>query len=208
MDFICYSFRHAITLFENSPAHIPLWNEIKMTISEISDDDIIKSFNSSSRDGKKSISDDINNLIDFRLCGLGWNCQSPIFSDPTYAEAQDRRRWTLDFAKDEISIEVAFNHGEATAWNLIKPVLASELNHVEKAVQTSAGVIITATNAMKKAGNFDGAVGTYEKYVKCVFRFIRTGIPIGMRTVFRKHTDTIPKVFGHPPPVYINHSRS
>jgi len=30
----------------------------------------------------------------------------------------------------------------------------------------------------------------------CVFRFIRTGIPVGMRTVFRKHPDTIPKVYG------------
>jgi len=47
-------------------------------------------------------------------------------------------------------VEVAFNHGEATAWNLIKPVLASELNHVEKVIPTQAGVFITCTEALAK----------------------------------------------------------
>jgi hypothetical protein len=75
-------------------------------------------------------------------------------------------RWRLDFAKENISIEVAFNHGEAIAWNLMKPVLSSELNHVEKESQTRIGVVIMATEAMKKAGGFDSAVGTYEKAIR------------------------------------------
>jgi hypothetical protein len=62
-------------------------------------------------------------------------------------------------------VEVAFNHGEATAWNLLKPVLASELNHVQKAIQTQAGVIITCTEALKAEGGFDSAVGTFEKFI-------------------------------------------
>jgi hypothetical protein len=70
----------------------------------------------------------------------------------------------LDFAKNNISVEVAFNHQEATAHNILKPVLASELNHVKKEVQTKMGVIIVATKEMKKAGNFDGAIGTYESF--------------------------------------------
>jgi hypothetical protein len=36
-------------------------------------------------------------------------------------------------------------------------VLASELNHVEKAIQTRAGILICATYEMKSAGGFDGA---------------------------------------------------
>ena len=70
----------------------------------------------------------------------------------------------MDFASNVMAVEVAFNHGEAIAWNLLKPVLSAELNHVAKARQTRGGVIITATETMKKAGNFDGAVGTYEKF--------------------------------------------
>jgi hypothetical protein len=67
-----------------------------------------------------------------------------------------------------IAVEVAFNHGEAIAWNLLKPVMAAELNHVEKETNIGAGigVVICATEALKKAGAFDGAVGSYEKFLR------------------------------------------
>lgn len=71
----------------------------------------------------------------------------------------------MDFAKESISVEVAFNHGEAIAWNLIKPVLAGELNHVQKEINTEIGVIICATKELKDNGGFDGAVGEYEKFL-------------------------------------------
>ena len=153
-----------------------LWNEICEVLNSITDEEIIDYFNNSTRSSKKSISDAINKLIDEKLVKLNWNRQSPIFNNSIYRPTSKNHWWTLDFAKDSIAIEVAFNHGEAVAWNLIKPVLSSELNHVEKAIQTNAGIIITATNSMKKAGNFDGACGTYEKFLQYLdpFRNILT----------------------------------
>ena len=71
-----------------------------------------------------------------------------------------------DFAKNSISVEVAFNHAEAIAHNIIKPVLASELNHVQKEIQTKLGIIVTATENMKSRGNFDGAIGTFEQFIE------------------------------------------
>jgi len=88
--------------------------------------------------------------------------EAPIFQDPEYSSPRETK-WRLDFAKGPVSIEVAFNHGEAIAWNLLKPVLASEQNHVRKAVQTEVGIVIAATSSLKKAGAFDSAVGEYEK---------------------------------------------
>ncbi|MDZ4064300.1 MAG: hypothetical protein U1E22_06475, partial [Coriobacteriia bacterium] len=120
-------------------------------------------FDSSGRTSK-SLSAVINKLLHDRFTALGWADESPIFAEEEYL-AGEKGRFRLDFAKDVVSVEVAFNHGEAAAWNLLKPVLAGELNHVRKAIQTQAGVIITATEAMKAAGGFDSAVGTYEKYV-------------------------------------------
>lgn len=64
-----------------------------------------------------------------------------------------------------VSVEVAFNHGSTVAWNLIKPVIASEINHVPKEIQTGVGIIVAATDAMKTMGGFDKAVGSYEMYV-------------------------------------------
>lgn len=93
----------------------------------------------------------------------GWLEEAPIFQGIEYSS---EKHWRLDFAKHPISIEVAFNHGEAIAWNLLKPVLASELNHVQKAIQTEVGIVIVATKALKDAGAFDGAVGEYEKFLR------------------------------------------
>lgn len=161
-----YDHRHALNLFNTDEAFTPLYAEIRGVLDGISDEDLIAEYNRNTRENKKSLSETINSIIRQKLTNLGWQAESAIFSDPSYRDARDNKRWRLDFAKSEISLEVAFNHGEAIAWNLIKPVLASELNHVAKDIQTSAGVIICATNAMKKAGNFDSAVGSYEKFIR------------------------------------------
>ncbi len=162
MDYVTYEHRHALTLFQNEEEYFSLFNEILETISNITDEDLINKYNDIRRRNIKSLSQPINNLLKERLVDIGWHAESAIFNDPRYTE----KRWRLDFAKDEISVEVAFNHGEAISWNLIKPVLASELNHVEKEIQTSAGIVICATEEMKRAGNFDDAVGTYEKFIR------------------------------------------
>lgn len=163
MEYRKYSFRHAEDIFKNNKDFTYLWNEILEALDSISDDDLINEFNIETRKAK-SISEAINKLIAKRLSQKGWHKQSYIFADPDYSD--NKGTWRLDFAKDNIAIEVAFNHGGNVSWNLIKPVLSSELNHVQKAIQTQGGVVITATDAMKKAGGFDTAIGTYEKYVE------------------------------------------
>ena len=163
MRYKIHSFRHAEEIFTVNDDFKYLWNEVKDVLDNITDEDIINEFNKEKRKAK-SISEAINKLIDKRLVEKKWNSQSQIFADKEYSD--NKGTWRLDFAKDTIAIEVAFNHGGNVSWNLIKPVLSSELNHVEKAIQTQAGIIICATDEMKKAGGFDGAVGSYEKYVE------------------------------------------
>lgn len=163
MRYIVHDHRYALNIFTTNSSFIPLYREITDVLDGISDKDIIDEYDSNLRGNIKSLSEPINALIRSRLIAKGWRSESAIFSEPSYTSGQ---RWRLDFAKEKISIEVAFNHGEAIAWNLIKPVLASELNHVKKAIQTSAGVIICATENMKRTGNFDRAVGSYEKFLR------------------------------------------
>ena len=163
MKYKKYSFRHEEEIFLVDDNFTYLWSEVQEVLDNITDADIINEFNSGIREAK-SISEAINKLIDVRLVEKGWHPQSCIFADPYYSD--NKGTWRLDFAKDNIAIEVAFNHGGNVSWNLIKPVLSSELNHVEKAIQTQAGIVITATDEMKKAGGYDGAIGTYEKYVE------------------------------------------
>jgi hypothetical protein len=160
MDYVTHSFRHAEAIL-GQPDLKPQLNEIIEAIKGIHDADLIVSFNSHSSTAM-SLSRDVNGLLKTGLQSRGWAVESAIFQNEDF----DDKRWRLDFAKEKISIEVAFNHGEAIAWNLLKPVLASELNHVQKAVQTEIGVVICATAALKASGGFDNAVGEYEKFLR------------------------------------------
>lgn len=161
MDYVIHSHRHGLTVMQNDPGCIPLWNEIVDVVTNISDEDIYNLHTRLYQHRNKSLSTALNSLIKERFIIKGWNYESNIFNNPKYIH----KSWRLDFAKEDISLEVGFNHSGTIAWNLMKPVIASELNHVQKAIQTRIGVIICATQELKSAGGFDNAVGTYEQYV-------------------------------------------
>lgn len=162
MTYQLHSHRQGVLLAQNNIDYSVTWQNLLTAITSITDQEIIDLHNSYPTK-PKSLSRAINTLLKNKLMASGWNQESAIFQAVTgYTD----NRWRLDFAKDLFSVEVAFNHGEAIAWNLIKPVLASELNHVSKAIQTEIGVIICATEDLKEKGGFDGAVGEYEKFLR------------------------------------------
>lgn len=162
MNYRVHSHRYAAAILNTDPEFSDIWLEIQDILQSITDQQIIEQFISKGDNRGKSISNAINELLKKSFVQLGWRNESPIFQNPDYTGDT----WRLDFAKENISIEVAFNHGTVIAWNLLKPVLASELNHVQKAIQTKLGIIICATEEMKRAGGFDGAIGTYEKFIE------------------------------------------
>lgn len=164
MKYRVFGYRHADFLFTQLPEYRELWLEIDDAISTVTDEMIIAEFESNAREAK-SISQAVNRLLKAEFVKRGWIPESYIFADEVYGKSA-KGTWRLDFAKDSLSVEVAFNHRSDISWNLIKPTLASELNHVEKAIQTDGGVIITATASMKAAGGFDTACGTFEDYVQ------------------------------------------
>lgn|SRR5699024_4617586 len=159
MDFEIHSHRFAQSILETEEEFIPLWREIQHAILSISDEMIIEHFESKTTN-QKSISRTLNELLKENFTSLGWYEESFIFQDSNF----QGNTWRLDFAKEFVSVEVGFNHGSVIAWNLLKPVIASELNHVKKAIQTKVGVVISATNELKKKGGFDSAIGSFEKY--------------------------------------------
>ena len=160
MEYVIESFRHGEIILEQTPEYNKTWSELKGIIDGISDSDIIE-MHESFDSRPMSLSKAINSIIKNKLSQCSWKDESGIFQEDAYSG----RRWRLDFAKESISLEVAFNHGEAIAWNLLKPVLAGELNHVKKEVDTEIGVIICATQELKEKGSFDSAVGEFEKFL-------------------------------------------
>ena len=171
MEFVTTAHRFATDIVSSNYELSILWKEITDSIEALTDEKLIEAFPKSNN--KMSLSDAINHLLDQELNRRLWVSQSAIFQGKEYSD----KRWRLDFSKrienpkNDISgmaVEVAFNHGEAIAWNLMKPVLAAEINQVKTQTNIGAGVgvYICATRELKSAGGFDGAVGEYEKVLR------------------------------------------
>jgi hypothetical protein len=194
MELEFFSHRHAEDLLNSVPAYIDIWQALEKSLRGISDEDLIKNFEDNFQGKTKqtmSLSKSINLLITEALDAKTpkqikkhklneddvWVAESEIFHD----SASGLGKWRLDFAKTVfekdasglrivsepkkgISIEVAFNNAGSAAWNLLKPSIASELNHVDKRIQSSIAILIVATEELKVAGAFDKTVGTFESY--------------------------------------------
>jgi hypothetical protein len=171
LDFIHKSHRQGYEIIQSVPELKELWDEIDLSLHLITDEDVKRRFGEIERDAT-SFSQAINELIDESLRRKGWKPQSRIFKDLQY----DKKTWTLDFSKQVLksdgsrsgmAVEVAFNHRQVIAWNLLKPVLAAEMNHLPKEtdIGEGVGVIICATEDLRESGGFDSAVGTYENFL-------------------------------------------
>ncbi len=168
MDFETWSHRHALAIISQDENLRRRYTEFTDAIFSISDQEIMNDFIRRREEtaSLKSITPSINHLLKERLIAIdGWRDEVDIFNDTTGEIGNTE--WRLDFACDNaFCVEVAFNHGEAIAWNLLKPVLSCELNHVQKAIQGQIGIYVCATDALKDFGNIDGASGSYEKVLR------------------------------------------
>ena len=172
MKFITHSHRHADAIIANDPQLKERYEQFVGALRSISDEELIADFLNKKAEyaargtSFKSMTPSINGILKERMLALpGWQAEVDIFNDTTGAIGNTE--WRLDFACDNaFCVEVAFNHGEAIAWNLLKPVLSCELNHVQKAVQGQLGIYVCATDNMKIAANIDSASGSFEKVLR------------------------------------------
>ena len=189
MNYTLHQHRFGLDLVNSNPQLGLLWDELTGVLEGITDSAIRNEFLNppeyhpikTTRAGtpakrkvnRMSISAAINNLIEDGLVAKGWLDQSKIFQGKDYKS----ERWLLDFSKripnpienaTGFAVEVAFNHGEAICWNLMKPELAADKNNVrtETDIGFGVGVYVSATKKLKKEGAFDGAVGEYEKVLR------------------------------------------
>ncbi|MGL5041985.1 MAG: BglII/BstYI family type II restriction endonuclease [Culicoidibacterales bacterium] len=174
MRYELYSHRFAEDIINQKDELRKIYDDVRKTILELSDDVLIKEFEHqrSIKPSSKSLSHAINHLVREKLIVRGWKDESFIFNETDYnkkineKEERSSNPWRIDFVKEGVSMEIAFNHSNAVSWNLLKPTLASELNHVKKEIQTQIGIIVCATSDLRKAGNFDSAIGTFDHYKK------------------------------------------
>lgn len=174
MNYIEYSHRHAKAIIDADEYLSRRYSEFINAIASISDEELIadfrekKAWHAARNTSFKSMTPSINAILKDKVLAIpGWHSEVDIFNDTT--GTLGNTEWRLDFACESgFAVEVAFNHGEAIAWNLLKPVLACELNHVQKSIQSQLGIYVCATEDMKKAANIDAASGSYEKVLRYI----------------------------------------
>lgn len=135
--------------------------EILELIRRITEDEIIEE-NENYSNRTKSISKPLTNLIEEKLLNNKWEKGVLVFNDSKGDYKTER--WSLDFYKNGVSVEIAFNHEEGTLWNIFKGVLAYEPNNMPKNVEINKTILITITKKLRLLGGFDGSIGTFEKY--------------------------------------------
>lgn len=162
MDFEFHSYKNALEIIDSSNHLTAIWDEICNILDTISDDDLRDFF--MRKGGKsKSLSKTISELVSSKLIISNWEKSKPLYNNNTY---YDIKRFSIDFYKQNVGVEIAFNHESTCAWKLLKTTLASEPSLLDKNIDTKLSIIITVNNKMKGLGGFDGSIGSYEKYIE------------------------------------------
>lgn len=167
MQFRVASFRAGDRVFDAEARR-----DIESVLSSIHPDDVRKHQGDSGRVG---VQDAMNKLIAQRLTRSDspWRSQVPVFPKD---EEMRKGVWTMDFARpvddrNQVGLEVTFNHSEALAWTLVRLALAHEAENVLPGARIMSGAVIIPTDSFKRFRNpqgkieyrVDSAVGTYER---------------------------------------------
>ena len=163
VDYTFTSHNDSMKILESNSNHKSVLNDVLNVLKAITEEDLIFMFKSQNRKAK-SISETVNLLISEGLKERGWKKNVPIFN----AESKeiDSAKWKIDFVKNNVSVDIAFNHSGNIISNLVKPVVTYQENELKKNNAIAVSIIITATSLLKNAGGFDGAVGEYERYLE------------------------------------------
>ena len=183
MDFKLHSHRNALEIAE-SRNYRKDWVSFCQVISSVTDDDLKAAFRALGakragrrKEGQKSLSHAINEVLRKKLQALGWESEPPLFAKDKAGLGPNG--WKLDFVRrkpDSVggqkgcsyAVEVAFNHSEAAAWVLTKLALACEPTSMAKEVEATVGILVVMQADLKRAGNFDSACCAYNRYLHTI----------------------------------------
>lgn len=160
------SFRHGTELLRN----LPEFHELMSVIGGIRQADIVAVQVGALKGKPVGAQKALNHLFKERLGQLtGWLDQVLLFPTPAWASKNnepppahaypDRR---IDFMKNHLGVEIAFNNESYLERILFRLNVASEADAIIPAHVVHGGVIVVASEAVKRWGSMDPSVATFE----------------------------------------------
>ena len=116
--------------------------------------------------GENKIEPQQNELL---ISDLSPNKYQPrkIFDDDKFGKAP----YIIEYKLGSLAIDTGFGHYNTLVWKLSRLNLAICDNQLQKSSKQSIGILIVVEESLKKAGNFDNGVGTFEQAVEYVQAF-------------------------------------
>ncbi|MPQ31257.1 hypothetical protein E4V42_07380 [Clostridium estertheticum] len=155
MEYVIKSINHSEKILKDMEEY----KELENILCNFSEDLLIDYYK---KDNYISLSNAINKYFKEKLIGLEWNIDSYIFKNSEYSS----KRWTLNYTKDEVAINIAFDHNISICWNLLKGEIQSKPNILQKDGSSNINILLTATSNFIREGGFDNATGSFEEYKK------------------------------------------
>jgi hypothetical protein len=166
------SFRHGEQLI----AHWPEWAELQSVIQGIKQEDVLRAHREDLGGRPVGAQKAFNLLFHERLTGiLGWRSQVLVFPTPASARVAglpapdppfpERK---IDFMKNHLGLEVVFNNESYLERILFRLNVASESDYVIAENEVVAGVIVLASEQIKRWGGMDPSVATFEGAVRTI----------------------------------------
>lgn len=166
MKYKIYSYKNGLEKTKLNHKFSNVFLEVCDFLDKIVDEEIIESYNDFNNKSK-SISNTLTKILDNKLIFNDWINNTPIYKRKYIAEELfTGNRWTLDYTKEDVSLEISFGHEQGISWNIIKGYIANSESEYEKEININLSLIVCATNKLKKLGGFDNSIGTYEKYIE------------------------------------------
>lgn len=160
-----YDFRNALPILERSYAGV--WQEFQDQLGSISAADIadfhrglVRGAVDKKRRPQAGAQTAINQLINARLRAVSWRAQPPLYIGGD-KRGHELAGWKMDFKKERVGVEIAFNHQEAIPWIFTRLNLAGESKEVLDDARIDVGIAAFAAQSLKTWGKMDGSVGTF-----------------------------------------------
>jgi hypothetical protein len=175
MEFDLFDFRLAREILEGRAE----WSELRTAIEEASPARILETHNliAAGRTAPPAGGQTAINAV-FRELLKDWTREPRLFP----GEDERMRSWKMDFLKNRVGVEIAFNHAEAVPWTFTRLNIAGESPEVLPEHRIDVGVALFATGSLKSWARMDAAVGTFELACEWL-RHMRPLMPIPVLVV-------------------------
>lgn len=199
MNYQVKNFRHGLSILEHD-THRDEWHELITSLRSIGRDELINQHLEIAKrqlDINKrppvGLQTALNEAIRIRLQNqLDWIGQPSLFP----SDNPDLAEWTMDFLKNAVGVEIAFNNASYFPWIFTRLNLAGESQLVIADHVIEVGVTVCASADLKAWGRMDPSVGVFGK-VALWLEMMRPIMPTPMALMGLNSEG-----LGDPPPVF------